>query len=450
MTEALTARQIRGYKRDRRLGKLYLFLFFLFVGIHKAEQLQQFYTGISLKTITIITPLFIPPIFLVLALFKYNKIHVKTRETTSGKQFSLISYLFIGFTFLLTLYGLLIGNPTFYITTEIWIYFIVILCIFLGRYDAVWEDMYKPLVILFWVFFVPVYAATYIPKLEFIESGVADYLIEKHGSLTGTGTLAYQMYPILDFFPIIFVMSAVRKKTDIWKILGICSILGYLGMHIFFAKRAPSVRAVTYIFMIFFTLQLVNLSFKNMFKIAVPALIGLMALTSMVSIDGLMDRLSKSSEDKSRQNEVAVLLQQLNAFEWVAGRGFGGYFELGSSREEYGLGAYEIKEGVFGKVNMHIAFFYPLLKGGLVFLILTLSLSLPLIYRWRDRKWMNNRYNFTAFCILSVIFLYQFIEGPFSSGMTFLGVLYGLCWGRVGTSLHQFSLRYNLKKLESS
>merc|ERR1712127_1116897 len=100
---------------------------------------------------------------------------------------------------------------------------------FLGSYNSVWEDMYKPLTILFWIFCIPVFIGTYIPRLHLLESGAADYLIEKYGGLTPTGTLAYEIYPILDFFPIVFMLAVMYKKLDIWKILGLGTILIYFG-----------------------------------------------------------------------------------------------------------------------------------------------------------------------------------------------------------------------------
>lgn len=435
--------------RDRKIARIYLVLFFLFVGIHKLDQIQLFYTGISLKSFTIITPLFIPPIFLVLAFFKYKSIHIKTKSTSPYSQFTVVLTLFTSLIFFLAIYGTLIGNPTLYIFTEIWIYLIVVFCILLGRYNAVWEDIYKPLIILFWIFFIPVYFGTFIPRLHLIANGGAEYLIDRYGFLTGTGTLAYEMYPILDFFPIIFILSIIRKKVDIWKILGVCTILGYLGLQIFFQKRAPSVRALSYIFIVFFTLQLIRPSLIKLLRIAIPAAIGMFLLLSVVSIDGLLGRLSQSGEDKSRQTEVGIMLGQFNPVEWIIGRGFGGYFVL-DNRFGKGVGAYEVRPGVLGKVNLHIGFFYPILKGGLLFLFLTLAFSLPMLYRWMDKRWLKNEYNFTAFNVLTVIFLFQFIEGPFSSGATFLGVLYGFCWGKIATSLEQFVINdsKNLSHLE--
>ncbi len=443
MANAFELRLDKKYKKDRKLGRIYLFLFFLFVGLHKLDQIQWYYTGVSIKKFTIITPLFIPPLFLLLALLKYRKIHVKTKVTNTLFQFYFLTFLFISYIFYLVSYGVVVGNPAHYISTEVWIYLIVILCLFLGHYDAVWKDIYKPLIVLFWLFCIPVYFGTFIPRLHLIAEGSAEYLLEKKGYLGATATLAYEMYPILDFFPIVFVLSAIRKKIDIWKILGLCTVIGYLGFHIFFQKRAPSVRALTYIVVILGTIQLVKPSIESFLKPIGFGAIAIFFLLSIVSVDGLVDRLNKSDQDDSRQNEVGIMLNQLEPHEWIFGKGFGGYFILGSD-DIYGLGEYEIKEGVFGKVNLHIAFFYPILKGGLIFLLLTLLFSFPLIYRWLDRTWLSNEYNFTAFNILIVIFLFQFIEGPFSSGVTFLGVLYGLCWGKVATSLNQFSLKREL------
>lgn len=432
---------LRNIQKERRQGRLYLFLFFFFVGYHKIDELQYYYTGFSLKDITILSPLFIPPIFLILAYFKYKKIHVKVKTTSPFKMFNYTFYVYVIFIFFLTIYGFLIGNSPFYVFTEIWIYLIVIFSMCIGCYDVVWEDIYKPLIILYWIFFVVVYFGTFIPRLHLIDSGALEHLMATEGGLEGTGTLAYDLYPIIDFFPIIFILSVVRQKFDLWKVLGLCTILGYLGLHIFFQKRAPAARGLMYIIIVFMTLQLIRPSIKSLFKVAIPSILGLILLFSIVSVDGLVKRLSKSGEDKSRQTEVSIMLSQLNPIEWVIGRGFGGYFVLGRANSKFTLGAYEVKKGVKGKVNLHIGFFYPILKGGLIFLFLTSSFFIPLIYRWKDKRWMNNGYNFTAFNVLVVIFLFQFIEGPFSSGVTFLGVLFGLCWSRVATSLNQFTLR---------
>jgi hypothetical protein len=303
---------------------------------------------------------------------------------------------------------------------------------FLSFYDVIWEDMYKPLVILFWIFFIPVVLGVNFPRLNLIEEGSVDHIMKTIGFLPGTASIAYEMYPILDFFPIVFVLSVVRKKIDIWKILGLCTILGYLGLHIYFQKRAPSIRALTYIFSAFCIFQIAKPSMMRMMKSIIPAIIGFILLISFVPIDGLVNRLNKSGEDKSRQTEARVMLTQLEPQEWIFGRGFGGYY-ISSAKLGliYNL---EFPSGEVGSTFTHIAFVYFILKGGILFLLFHLLLIAPLIYRVIDRKWLKNKYNFTAAVILPVYCLFLLIEGPFSTGAVFGGVLFGLGSGRLANS----------------
>lgn len=416
-----------------RASKLALIGLIASIGIHRLDYLQSLFTGIEVKNITIISPLFLPPIFIALTLFLYSR-NYTVQQTKLTQQFTYFYFLFVSFILFITIYGYLIGNLPFFIGTDIWIYFMIICALFLGKYEMVWRDLEQILPWFFLIFFIAVIIAIPFPRRALLESGSVEYWADKGVELGTTASLAYDISPVLDFWPLIFVLAMInsRKKINLKIIISLSSMFLYLGLQLFFTKRAPSIRAITYIFAIITLYQFVFPRSLKGFKYIFGSIIAFSLLISTISIDRLVDKFQSKQADNSRQSEILIMLSQLNAYEWLIGKGMGGYFVLGQANDDYGLGAYAVNNrGDVGKTVMHIGIGYPLLKGGLIFFSFHALFVMPILLRLFNRKWLKGKYNFTAVILLSVYCLFRFIEGPFSTGHSFDGLVFGFCCGKL-------------------
>jgi len=253
------------------------------------------------------------------------------------------------------------------------------------------------------------------------EAGISMDTIDR----SQTATMAYEISPILDFWPIVFVLSYLKSKKDIWKILGISSFIIYTGLQIYFLKRAPSVRALSYFLLITI---LANYVYKKKNLPQVIFIFVLMIISfSLISVEGLLVRFE--SDDMARIMEAKIMLLQMSPIDYVIGKGLGGYFLV---NDLYAPGTLIVNSrGQTGKTIMHIGMFYPLLKGGVMFIIAHAVLVFPVFKRLGDTKWLKDPHNITAVTVLMVYAVFRFIEGPFSTGAVFDGMIFGLCSGRL-------------------
>jgi hypothetical protein len=120
------------------------------------------------------------------------------------------------------------------------------------------------------------------------------------------------------------------------------------------------------------------------------------------------------------------MLDSFSVSDWLMGRGLGGFFFI----DNWTAGVTEVSESRdVGRATVHIGFFYPLLKGGIVF---------TLLYFWfafrsflpKGRIWKENPYNVAAWIVIPVYVLFLFAEGPPTYTSPLDAVLFGLCCGR--------------------
>ena len=240
-----------------------------------------------------------------------------------------------------------------------------------------------------------------------------------------THTLAYEISNLLNIWPIVFVVALSRSKKDLWRILGIAAIGAFMAFQIYFQKRAPSARAITYFLMAVLVLR--NIPALQHRKILLWAALLLVVVVMNMPTEGLESRFSQINN--LRLIEAKVALNDFDSLEIIAGRGMGGYFLLDEFPGVF-VETMVNENGQFGRTKTHMGVVYPIIKGGILFLAIHIILVWPFFARSRNKFWRHNKYNSTSLIVLPVYVLFRLIEGPFSTGVVFDGVIFGLCVAR--------------------
>lgn len=416
------------YDRDIRRGHFALVMFFITAFAQKGELLLYAYTGVFLKSLFGGTLLILPPIFIGLSMyFYYSSLSTKQFLTTSLTNRVIVFLLYILF---ISIYGALNGNLVNLIFIDFWVYFIIIPAMVLGSNPLVWRKLYKPLVILYYIFFFIVYLGKDFLRLHYLEGG---YSMDSFDSRLAVKTLAYELSPVLEFWPIIFTLSFFVKKDKLFKILGFLSLFFFLGLQVYFLKRAPSARAVAQLLLVvalYYKIKPSSFQIKRIVTVAILVISGYFIFSSLLPIDNLTKRFDE--EDNSRQNEAQIMLSQLNPHEMIIGRGLGGYFYISDNDGTGIIPVNDLKH--LGKAALHIGFFFIILKGGILYIALIVWLIFPMFTKWQNKLWLSNPYNFAATVSLLTYLAFRFIEGGYTTGAIFQAFLFGFCIGRVASS----------------
>ena len=369
----------------------------------KSEYLIKVYTGLSLFSVLPFSPLVL---IMILVLFAMLRVNSKRGFSVSNLD-PFLSILLV-FTALQFFRGLMY-NSTDIVLQEFSTGVIVLYSYILGKNRLIDFSNKNYLILLAFAAFL-----VFLGVFHFRE-----HLAGELNTLLPTATLAYEISPIMDFWPLVF-LTKYLKRRDIYAIM---PLLIYLFFQIFFLKRAPSVRAVMYFLAaetVYFMLSKSTLD--KLIKFVVIFII----IGSFIAFmpRGLKDRFGNG--DTSRQEETISMLSQLSSFELFVGKGLGGWFEL-----EDGGGIIKLHNGKSGKHIVHIGLAYPILKGGLLLLLL---ISMHYIYALGIG--VSNFYtmSFEEHACLAFLFVYgafRLIEGPFSPGALFDGICFGYSIGRL-------------------
>lgn len=398
-------------KRKRVFGKAKLFflLFFLSVAIQKSNYLIYLLTGIDFQETVGFTLLTFPLLFVFLATY-FSKFSIGLISIISNDALLRAILIVIHINLL---YGIVSENSMDVITQEYWTGLIVLFGYRLSTDPYLLQSFDKTLIPLFLLFaIITVFGA------EYLQQDIEGFDIDT--SVT-TATLAYEISPILDFWPFLFMVPFFKYKNHyrLWILL---PFLTYLAFQFFFLKRAPTLRCIGYLIM---AMVIVNRRDKSGSNYLIHVIISLLILLPILFVllpDKLIERFL--TEDNARQVEALVMLEQLSFFEVWFGRGLGGYFHLSS-----GGGLIEVSNGEMGKHILHIGALYPILKGGILLACLIYAHTISSIMRgWKYLRHLN-AYQLSALTFLIVYSLFRLIEGPFSPGAIFDGFLYGLSLG---------------------
>ncbi len=405
------------------------------VGYQKADYLISVYTGIRIQNILGVSLLLFPILFLVLS------------KKCSGVNFSLFKEISISpfpalinvYVIILFLYGIIRENNFIVIAWELYPAAVLLLSYKISRLDSLWVVLGNYWIYLF--FTVLVALGTIQIREDILLVGLQD----KVESIT-TATVAYEISPILDLWPMIFLLGFLNKKVTN-KVLPFLPAIVYVGFQFFFVKRAPTIRAYTYIL----SAYLIAAYYKSVVdqKSLAPRILAMAFFCFLLYISlpsSLMERFGE--KDTSRQEETLQALTSFTPLEHVFGRGLGGWYALPE-----GAGVVENFYGpnkVSGKDITHIGITYPYLKGGLL-LVFLIALHLITVVVFSFKHISKLTYiELACVCFLIVYTLFRLVEGPISTGALFDTTLFGMTLGRLEFFKRKIITRndeYNAEKM---
>jgi hypothetical protein len=400
----------------RKLSSIFFILFVLSVGIHKSNELISKIVGINIQGFVSVSLLSFPILFLFLS---YYYSPSRKMKSTNFKDFYLFKFL-IFYINLLFIYGVLNGNDIFIISLEYWTGIIVFVAYKISTSENIWQLFEGKLKIVFFIFSVLVFLGNGFTQSRFVELG---YDALQSGGTT-TGLFSYEMSPILDFWPFLFLIGFFDKNIKRSRIMVFAPLIIYLSFQVFFLKRAPSVRAITYLIVAFgMKIKITNnnnnnSSIRQLFTIII-IVIGALFFTP----GALVDRFN--TKDTARQDEVKNMYSQLSAIELLFGRGLGGHYDV----EQGGIVQYISDDGKDVNSLLHIGFAYPILKGGFLLFFLIFYHIVKTVYI--NLKIINklSKEELSSLAFLIVYSVFRLIEGPFSTGAIFDALLFGMSLG---------------------
>jgi hypothetical protein len=297
--------------------------------------------------------------------------------------------------------------------------------VLLGRYDEVWEDLEKPLLILTLIGMGMAFLGLGIPVTSVdVDKSVIQSQYE--GERGYTRSVAYTLCDhLLGCWPLVFAGGVLGRRHPATRVMSFLIWIGYLTLQVYFTKRAPSARAACY----FLSAVIVSVLFVRKQGIQMM-LVGILAVSmagaflwARPEVALLYERFYQ--EDTSRIDEAMMMSRCLSREDWIIGTGMGGYFvpEVASMVTVAGKGGEE------GKSALHIGLSMPLLKGGLILLVAFCFLMMRAL-RGAGRRAAWNRYDGITICVLPVFGLFLLTEGFPSYGSPFDALLLGLLLGR--------------------
>ena len=334
---------------------------------------------------------------------------------------------------LLAIAGLLKGYGVRAVADDLWIYLYFLLFVILGRYDEVWRDLEKPLILFFWLLFALTIWGLFLPRPLVNEYGELVFVDIAQDRPT-INTAGYEFHRILGFWPLVFMLGCLSRLRITWRMLAVASAFAFLVLSVAFQKRAPFVRTLLYMLppLLILLASVQRRRFLLGFAILFCLVLGL-AFTVRTSVFQQLEtryRAEASLWESSRLVEARAMFDDLQWPEYIFGRGLGGYY---TPPPDWDAGVVRISEqGDLGRRSLHIGILVPILKGGVLFWIVTYSLYWPVL-RPRRRLWYSSPLNMCAVAIIPVYVASQLIEGGASMGNVFDALLIGMVIGRLGT-----------------
>tara|TARA_R110002049_G_scaffold125367_1_gene280973 strand:- start:12722 stop:13978 length:1257 start_codon:yes stop_codon:yes gene_type:complete len=410
----------KNYNYEKK-SSTYFILFILSVGLHKSDYLILQLTGISIQSTIGVSLLSFPLIFLVLSYY-----YRPARNINTGKnEDSLLMKIIFFYVNILLFYGLIVKNDVTIIFLEYWTGMIVLLSYKISKSENLWLLFESKLKVIFLIFSVLVFLGNGYTQVHLMEDGY-----DAFETGTTTALVSYNMAPILDFWPFVFLLSFFNKKIK-YRILALVPLIIYLAFQLFFLKRAPSVRAISFLILAMIIKMKIsgnsNAIIKQFF-----AFIVIGVLVSLAIPKALLDRFE--TKDSARQDEAKVMLTHLSPLEIIIGKGLGGTYYV----EQGGIVQSINEEGRAISANMHIGAFYPILKGGLLLFFLIFYHILSTVFRNIKRVQKLSKEGLASLIFLIVYSVFRLIEGPISPGSIFDALLFGMSLGYLNRNKTNF------------
>lgn len=314
-------------------------------------------------------------------------------------------------------------------------YLIVMTCVILGSIPEFWDDL------------LPTFLFLSLLGLIINVWGMRDVndLLLRYGYETRVAgdLLAYNTRAVMELWPVLLLTIPRWSRRNYILILSIAIFV--LIQQILFQKRLPVAEVSIYLIVFLFVLPRLADRWKGYAPGPGGALIRrwfLVFLVLVISIAvifapriisgqtlGLIDRYSQ--QDTSRVGEAVGMLEDLHSYEYLIGRGMGGYFKYIDPRN-FEWGTYLPDVGEIGKRTTHVGILMPMLKGGI---ILMFVYYIGVIQAWKSRRgYLDDPLTFAAVIIVIVKILVALQGGYLLMAGSFEGILFGLCLGRILSS----------------
>lgn len=332
-------------------------------------------------------------------------------------------------------YGLLRMNRGYYAASEAWGFLLIGAFAVIGRYDQVWEDILKPMLVMFWIgVLLIVFGLSRRGSHDWSDMSLA--LGWTEGAAGGSrfvNSLGFDLRHMLYFWVPLFSMSAFGRLKGFWKLAGLTTPVAVFAIGaILFEFRSELILTATTLFMVLAVIPMLRkrLQLKQGLLIMGVALVAFAVIWSKGEMAGLMERFESKGMSDSRTYESQGMLMDLSSYEYVVGRGMGGWYRPPAG---WTAGVEAIRgTSEAGRYQVHIGIMLTVLKGGLLLFVLYLMLIVRTLWP-RGAQWYENPYNASAI-VITVVYLVRQMMVPMPGINTFLWLAaIGLSCGRAGT-----------------
>lgn len=338
------------------------------------------------------------------------------------------------YTALLFLYGLGEGYSINAIAQDYGPFLIVMVCAILGSIPEFWDDQFS-------IFLVLTIAGFIVNAVGLQNLGDLFYQFGYMTRVT-SDVLAYETRSSIELWPILLLTAQRWGRGMMWVIIGI-SVLA-LMLQILFQKRLPVAEVLAYIFCFWFIVPRFARRWKTRARVVsnrlsrglfVVVLVAAAALSLVAAPQVVVGQTSAllaryGLEDLSRVGEAVGMLEYLHDHEYFIGRGLGGYFQYTDSTG-FTWGSYLDDVGEVGKRTTHMSLLMPMLKGGLIFMIIY-YMGIVLALR-NSRQCLNDGLSLAALIIVVTKILVSLQGSYLLMAGSFETIVFGLSMGRVLT-----------------
>jgi hypothetical protein len=312
----------------------------------------------------------------------------------------------------------------------------LILMLYLGRYDAVWRAIRKPLIITFYAGAVLLLLTFRLPHVVTTLEGSQEKVSQ--WDARNIDTIGYSVRPVLEIGLLLAAWGLVQRRTDRWRILQLCALPVVFAIDVLiFAFRSSALSLVGIVMT--FTLLLPMAQKRLRPGVVVAVLFSGLTLLALASPTHSFQRFIKRFSQEqgvfdARLSESRALFEQLDGIDILVGRGLGGWYEGPSWAPA------PLLHGVRHWQATHLGFLQFVLVGGIPFLLLASSFVVPVIFR-KPPGWYSNEHNLAAF-LLAPTLIVQIVLNPvsFDPDGFFVFFTWAFCFSRFAapvTELHE-------------
>lgn len=333
----------------------------------------------------------------------------------------------------LALYGWLVqGYGASTIIRESGAFLVILACAILGSIPQFWKDIYRTFIGL-----ILVALGLNLAALSDITA-----LITADGlrSRSGVESISYEIQNVLHLWPYFLFTARFHKRFFVYIIfLGVVFIF---IQQLLYQKRIGTAEVIIYLTIFFviaprYTLQwskswhllpepFLRTSFLIICSVGLAFALLLAPQIINAQTSALIERFNTS--DTARIDEAAHMLSSLNGVEYLIGRGMGGYFGRDGTHLKKIPFVFLTDVGVIGRRELHVGALMPMLKGGLLLMVVYYLGIAAVLWTWKQNK--EDPLSFAAYIFVLVSFIYSLQGGMFILGDSYHLVLLGLGIGR--------------------